>query len=87
MDIIKEKIIYSKQMAECLMSLGFVPIRVERNQTRPEFFIWVFQDNDYLQSAIHLYTRILHNTRNKNLTKEVKPNEYERQLENHSFSS
>ena len=31
MDIIKEKIIYSKQMAECLMSLGFVPIRVERS--------------------------------------------------------
>lgn len=87
MNIIKEKIIYSKQMAECLMSLGLTPIRVERSQTRPEFFVWVYQDNDDLQSAMHLYTQILRNTRNKKITKEVKPNEYERQLENHSFSS
>lgn len=46
------KIIYSRKMAVFLRNKGCKIIRTETNPYKPEFDIWVFENNDVLQKYI-----------------------------------
>ena len=48
----KTKIIYSRKMAVFLRNKGCKIVRTETNPYKPEFDIWVFEDDDILQNYI-----------------------------------
>ena len=41
----KEKVIYTRKLANKLAAAGFPVVRVEANPNKPEFDCYVFEDN------------------------------------------
>lgn len=52
----REKIIYTKWLAYGLRNQGFKLLRTEINPNFPQFYCWVFEDNEDLQIAIRCLT-------------------------------
>lgn len=48
----KQKIIYSKRVMEQLLELGFRPIDMMSNPTKPEFMCWAFEWTDEFDAAL-----------------------------------
>lgn len=48
----KQKIIYSKRVMEQLLELGFRPIDMMSNPTKPEFMCWAFEWTDKFDAAL-----------------------------------
>ena len=53
----KEYIIYTKWLAYELREQGFRMIRAEINPNFPQFYCWVFENNEDLQIAIRQLTQ------------------------------
>lgn len=47
------KKIFNKTLAVYLREHGCKIIKVEVNKMKPEFDVWVFEDNDHLQKCIY----------------------------------
>ena len=50
----KEKIIYTRWLANELVKAGFAPIRVEQNPNKPDFDCWVFEETNEFKLAFML---------------------------------
>lgn len=51
-----EKVIYTKSMALFLRNKGFKILRTVPDKKMPNFYNWVFEDTEELQTAISEYT-------------------------------
>lgn len=56
----KEKIIYTRWLANKLVEAGFPVVRVEENPNKPEFDCWVFAETAEFKAA---YINIAHTKR------------------------
>lgn len=56
----REKVIYTRWIANKLVEAGFPVVRVEANPNKPEFDCWVFEDSADFKLA---YANIAHTKR------------------------
>jgi len=47
-----EKMIFSRRVAYELRKAGCKIIRTEINKIKPQYDVWVFEDNDYLENKL-----------------------------------
>lgn len=52
-----EKMIFSRRVAYELRKAGCRIIRTEVNKIKPQFDVWVFEDNDYLENKLTEITK------------------------------
>ena len=48
----KEKIIFSRRVAYELRKAGCKLIRTDINKIYPQYYVWFFEDNDFLQKTL-----------------------------------
>ena len=53
----KEKIVYTRWLANALVRAGFPAVRIEQNPNKPEFDCWVFAETADFKLA---FTNIAH---------------------------
>ena len=47
----KEKVVYTRWLANALVRAGFPVVRIEQNPNKPEFDCWVFAETDDFKLA------------------------------------
>lgn len=53
----KDFIVFSKRLAKVLVNQGFVLKEKQVNKFRPEYYVYVFEDKDGIESAIAKTTK------------------------------